>query len=76
MQKTCQRCEEAELRRVNRRGFLEKIVLPYFGVYPWECVFCRKKMLLHDDGHAKMRDQSIGSASLAASAGKRPSKPV
>jgi hypothetical protein len=75
-QKTCQRCEEAQLRRVNRKGFFERVVFPAAGFYPWECVICRRKTFVRDDGHDMFRDQSMRSSSLAASMGTNPSKPV
>ena len=49
-QTTCQRCQQAEMRRLNRRGVLEKFVLSNCGYYPWECVECRKKRYLRDNG--------------------------
>ncbi len=37
----CERCENIELRRQGRVGFLERAVLPRFGFFPWECGLCR-----------------------------------
>ncbi|MFC6645768.1 hypothetical protein ACFQBQ_09285 [Granulicella cerasi] len=40
----CRRCEvKGELRRVNRKGWLEREFLTRLGLYPWECVLCRAK---------------------------------
>jgi hypothetical protein len=34
-------CGIKYLRRVYRRGFLQKRVMAFFGYYPWECPVCR-----------------------------------
>jgi hypothetical protein len=39
------------MRRVNRTGFLQTKLLPYFGYFPWECVMCRRKAYFKDSGH-------------------------
>lgn len=33
------------LRREERIGFWQKRFFPLFGLFPWECVFCRKVRL-------------------------------
>ncbi len=33
------------LRREVRVGFWQKKFFPIFGLFPWECVFCRKVKL-------------------------------
>jgi hypothetical protein len=39
----CRKCGAPDaLRRENREGFLQFKVFPLFGLYPWECVMCRK----------------------------------
>jgi hypothetical protein len=60
---TCPKCEDGELRRLNRIGFMERQVLHSFGIFPWECVLCRKKTYRRDDGHAEIarRSQTRGS---------------
>lgn len=42
----CPQCEQVELRRHGRVGFLQRSVLPLLGLYPWECGLCRKIYLL------------------------------
>jgi predicted RNA-binding Zn-ribbon protein involved in translation (DUF1610 family) len=42
----CPRCGDRALYRAERRGFLQLRVYPLFGVYPWNCVSCRKSILL------------------------------
>jgi ribosomal protein L40E len=41
----CRKCGADALRRENRQGFLQLKVFPLFGLYPWECVVCRKVRL-------------------------------
>jgi hypothetical protein len=38
----CRKCGADALRRENRRGFLQLKVFPLFGLYPWECIMCRR----------------------------------
>ena len=42
----CPDCDGVELRRHSREGFVQRTVLPRFGVFPWECGLCRKIFLL------------------------------
>ena len=42
----CPDCESVELRRQGRTGFLQTVVLPRLGLFPWECGLCRKIFLL------------------------------
>jgi hypothetical protein len=48
--KACPNCEEVELTRVARHGFLQERVYPKFGMYPWECAQCRQIFLLKGRG--------------------------
>ncbi len=51
MKKLCHQCRAlTKFRRLNRVSFLERSVLPRFGVFPWECALCRRKVLLPLDG--------------------------
>ena len=42
----CPQCEGIELRRQGRVGLWQRIVLPRFGLFPWECGMCRKVYML------------------------------
>jgi hypothetical protein len=42
----CPRCGDKALYRKDRRGFLQRKLLPFFRLYPWHCVSCRKTTLL------------------------------
>jgi hypothetical protein len=33
-----------KLRRVQRRGFVQKHILPLLGFFPWECPVCRERL--------------------------------
>jgi len=45
----CPKCGDT-MRRLARRGLLQKGVLPLFGYYPWECFSCRTKKLVRARG--------------------------
>jgi hypothetical protein len=36
---------------MTRRSFWSRYVMPIFGYFPWECMSCRRKCYLRDDGH-------------------------
>jgi hypothetical protein len=42
----CAKCGSHKLRRVERKGFLQKKVYSFFGYYPWRCSTCRTRFLL------------------------------
>jgi hypothetical protein len=50
MKKQCDRCSGKFFRRLNRKGYLERVVLPALGFFPWECALCRRKVVLRTDG--------------------------
>lgn len=43
-------CKDVPLRRLPRLGWIELIVLPLFGFYPWECVWCQRVSYLRIRG--------------------------
>jgi hypothetical protein len=51
---SCPHCTGGELRRLNRIGFIERRVLCSLGIFPWECVLCRKKTYRRNDGHVDL----------------------
>ena len=42
---SCKICKRNVTRRVNRQGFLQRVIFYKLGYAPWECVFCRKPFL-------------------------------
>jgi hypothetical protein len=38
------------MQRDHRIGILERIVFPWFHLYPWECAFCRTRKLFTSRG--------------------------
>ncbi len=42
----CPQCDGVELRRHGRVGFWQRVVMPRFGLFPWECGLCRKIFFL------------------------------
>ena len=53
--KKCASCGAMAFRRINRVGFLERVLLPRLGFYPWECALCRKKTYRRTSGHRDMK---------------------
>ena len=49
-QKVCSRCKNTAFRRLGRYGPVERYLLAWAGLYPWECVMCRRKTYLRDEG--------------------------
>ena len=47
------------MRRVARVGFLQRRVLPLFGLYPWECPICREVKILHKRGKRVRRSRRV-----------------
>lgn len=50
----CERCG-SNLRRLTRRGFLQKKVFAWFGYYPWECPICREVLILKKQHQRRTR---------------------
>jgi hypothetical protein len=44
----CPTCGTPYLRRLQRRGFMQKFVYSLLGYYPWECPVCRVPVYLKD----------------------------
>ncbi len=42
----CPECGASRIRRVERKGFMQKHVYPFFGYFPWHCRECRQYVLL------------------------------
>jgi DNA-directed RNA polymerase subunit RPC12/RpoP len=52
------------LRRLERKGFLQKRIYHLFGYYPWECPKCRGVVLLKKR-HQRKRSHSHESATTS-----------
>ena len=44
-----------QLRRLVRKGFMQKNIYSWFGYYPWECPLCREPMLVKQQHLLKKR---------------------
>ena len=42
----CTHCNDYSMRRTERKGFWMRSVLSHFGLFPWECAFCRRVTML------------------------------
>jgi hypothetical protein len=46
----CPDCHANGLRRLPRKGLWQKFIASRLGLYPWECMFCRRTHLFRDRG--------------------------
>jgi predicted nucleic acid-binding Zn ribbon protein len=53
----CPECGSKRLRRVERRGFMQKHVFAWFGYFPWHCRECRKYSLLRKRNRSKATEK-------------------
>jgi ribosomal protein L37AE/L43A len=54
----CPNCNEEQLARIARHGFLRKHVYSVFGYYPWECAICRSEFMIRKRGGAYRKASS------------------
>ena len=60
----CPKCGSARTARVKRMGLIQILVLPRFGLYPWECSGCRKVFTIRNRGKLKRRRRTTGEVHL------------
>jgi hypothetical protein len=46
----CPTCGHRHYRRLPRDGFMERSVLAFFGLFPWECRLCQRRLYLWNRG--------------------------
>jgi hypothetical protein len=51
----CPHCGNDRPRRVERKTFLEKRILPILGYYPWTCGFCKSSFLARKRNRRKSK---------------------
>jgi hypothetical protein len=62
---SCKQCHSYNTMRGTRKTFMERVVLPRIGLYPWRCMVCkcrflwRSRGLRSNDGKAAMRHGPI-----------------
>jgi DNA-directed RNA polymerase subunit RPC12/RpoP len=73
----CQRCGGEKVHRVFREGFLQRVVYPWFGYYPWRCTTCgylvmlrkrhrrRSRMAGLNRDEAKLSGRNLGSKEIS-----------
>ncbi len=49
----CPECGGKRVRRVERKGFMQKHIYPWFGYFPWSCRDCRTFFLLRKRNRSK-----------------------
>jgi predicted RNA-binding Zn-ribbon protein involved in translation (DUF1610 family) len=42
----CPKCGSERVRRIERKGILERRLFKSFGYFPWRCATCREKFFL------------------------------
>jgi hypothetical protein len=73
----CRHCGKRNgLRRENRAGFFQLHIFPSLGLYPWECIFCRKVRLYRgrvdpNGGYLGESAKANSSAPAGSSAGAK-----
>lgn len=55
----CPNCQSRRLRRIRRRGFLQRKVLPIFRGYPYHCGNCGKEFVLFVGKDASRSDKYL-----------------
>ena len=50
LERICPKCRSSSSARIKRVGLLQTVVLPLFGLYPWECSDCRRTFFLKARG--------------------------
>ncbi len=55
----CPSCGEPQSSRTKRRGFVQTVVLPLLGYFPWECASCRFQHLSRQRGVRRHRSQTL-----------------
>jgi predicted nucleic acid-binding Zn ribbon protein len=53
----CPECGGKRVRRVERKGFMQKSVFPYFGFFPWYCRECRKYSMIRKRKGSKSSEE-------------------
>ncbi len=49
----CPECGDNRVRRVERKGFMQKHIYSWFGYFPWYCRECRRHFLLRKRNRTK-----------------------
>ncbi|MGP8254027.1 MAG: hypothetical protein ACLQHF_18520 [Terracidiphilus sp.] len=53
----CPECGGNRIRRVERKGLMQKLIYPWFGYFPWHCRECRKYFLLRKRNRRKSSEK-------------------
>jgi DNA-directed RNA polymerase subunit RPC12/RpoP len=51
----CPKCGSDTARRVERKGFLQRRILPLFGYFPWTCSTCKESFTMRKRYRKKSR---------------------
>ncbi|MGB0065472.1 MAG: hypothetical protein WBP85_13570 [Terracidiphilus sp.] len=51
----CRKCGSGKVHRIHRDGFVQKMIYPLLGYYPWRCTRCGTLVMLQKRHRAKIR---------------------
>ena len=60
----CPKCASTQTARLKRQGFLQRLIYPYFRLYPWKCSTCQTLFMLKNRGKLKRRRRTTGEVHL------------
>ena len=60
----CPHCGSGRTARTKRKTFLQILVLHRFGLFPWECNYCRKDFMYKNRGRLRRSHQANGQIGL------------
>ena len=50
----CWKCGSDRVYRVERKGFMQEMIYPLLGLYPWRCKSCGDRAMLRKRNRARM----------------------
>jgi len=53
----CWKCGSDRVYRVERKGFMQEMIYPLFGFYPWRCKSCHRHAMLRKRKWARKHDK-------------------
>lgn len=53
----CPDCGHQEFRRLPREGIIERSLLSWIGLFPWECRLCQRKVYMRLRGGKRLAER-------------------
>lgn len=54
----CKVCTSDEMRRMKRQGFMQQNIYALLGYFPWRCVKCGTRAMLHKRHRRKIQGRA------------------